>query len=149
MTTLEQRIGAALTDDTSESSLIAALIDETETAIVAADEKAKMEQERVFDPLVSPDPKTAHEAIRASEFMQTWLRSALQRLRQRLRETQEREHRAKWYDEYEALKSKRDALAAEFREVYTELEAKVVDLLVRMAANKRRFPTCTVRARLV
>jgi hypothetical protein len=135
MTTLEQRIGAALTDDNSESSVIAALIEETETAIVAADEKAKMEQQQVFDPLASPNPKAAHEAIKAAEFMQTWLRSALLRLRQRLGEMQEREHRAKWYALYEVLKSKRDALAAEFREVYTDLEAKVVDLLVRMAAN--------------
>jgi hypothetical protein len=135
MKTLEQRISTALTDDNSESSVIAALIEETETAIGAADEKAKMEQERVFDPLASPDPKAAREAVQAAEFMQTWLRSALLRLQGRLRETQEREHRAKWYAEYAALKAKRDALAAEFRDVYTELETKVVDLLVRMAAN--------------
>ena len=135
MTTLEQRIGAALTDDNSESSLIAALITETETAVVAADEKAKLEQERVFDPLASPDPKAARETMQAAEFVQTWLRSALLRLRQRLRETQEREDRARWYADYQACKLKRDALAAEFREVYNELEAKVVDLLVRMAAN--------------
>jgi hypothetical protein len=134
-TTLEQRISTVLTDDNSESSAIASLIEETETAIVAADEDAKLEQERVFDPLVSPDPKAAREAMQAAEFMQTWLRSTLLRLQRRLRETQEREHRAKWYAEYEALKSERDALAAEFREVYTEFAAKVVNLLIRMAAN--------------
>ena len=134
-TTLEQRISTVLTDDNSESSVIAALIAETETAIVAADEDAKLEQEKAFDPLASPDPKAAQEAVQAAEFMQTWLRSALLRLQRRLRETQEREHRAKWYAEYEALKSERDALAAEFREVYTEFEAKVVNLLTRMAAN--------------
>jgi hypothetical protein len=133
--TLEQRISTVLTDDNSKSSVIAALIAETETAIVAADEDANLEQERVFDPLASPDPKAAREAMQAAEFMQTWLRSALLRLQRRLRETQEREHRAKWYGEYEALKPKRDALAAEFREVYTEFEARVVDLLIRMAAN--------------
>jgi hypothetical protein len=134
-TTLERRIGAVLTDDYTKSSVIAALIAEIETAIVAADEHAKLEQERVFDPLASPDPKAAREAMQAAEFMQTWLRSALLRLQRRLRETQERERRAKWYAEYEALKSKRDALAAEFREVYTEFEARVVDLLIRMTAN--------------
>jgi hypothetical protein len=134
-TTLEQRIGTVLTDDNSKSPVIAALIGETETAIVAADEDAKLEQERVFDPLASPDPKAAREAMQAAEFMQTRLRSALLRLQRRLRETQERERRAKWYAEYEALKSKRDALAAEFREVYTEFEARVVDLLIRMMTN--------------
>jgi hypothetical protein len=138
-TTLERRIGAVLTDDYTKSSVIAALIAEIETAIVAADEHAKLEQERVFDPLASPDPKAAREAMQAAEFMQTWLRSALLRLQRRLRETQERERRAKWYAEYEALKSKRDALAAEFREVYTEFEARVVDLLIRMTANNAQI----------
>jgi hypothetical protein len=133
--TLEQRISTVLTDDNRKSSVIAALIAETETAVIAADENAKLEQERVFDPLASPDPKAAREAMQAAEFMQTWLRTALLRLQRRLRETQELEHRAKWYAEYEALKSERDALAAEFREVYTQFEAKVVDLLIRMAAN--------------
>jgi hypothetical protein len=92
--------------------------------VVAADENTKLEQERVFDPLVSPDSKAAHEAMQAAEFMQTWLHSALLRLQRRLREAQEREHRAKWYADYEALKSKRDALAAEFRGVYTEFESE-------------------------
>jgi hypothetical protein len=133
--TFEQRISTVLTDDNSKSSVIAALVAETETAIVAADENAKLEQERVFDPLASPDPKAARGAMQAAEFMQTWLRSALLRLQRRLRETQEQEHRAEWYGEYEALKLERDALAAEFREVYTECEAKVVGLLNRMAAN--------------
>ena len=55
--TLERRIGAVLTDDYTKSSVIAALIAETETAIVAADEDAKLEQERVFDPLASPVPE--------------------------------------------------------------------------------------------
>jgi hypothetical protein len=35
-TTLEQRIGTVLTDDNSKSSVIAALVAETETAIAAA-----------------------------------------------------------------------------------------------------------------
>jgi hypothetical protein len=135
MTTLEQRIGAALTDDNSTSSLIAALIEETATAIVAADDNAKLEQERVFDPLVSPDPKAAREAVQAAEFIQTWLRSALLRLRHRLRETQERERRSEWYVEHDELKAKRDSLAAEFRDTYQKFEAKIVDLLVRMAVN--------------
>jgi hypothetical protein len=50
---------SGVTDDNSESSVIAALIAETETAIVAADEDAKLEQGKAFDPLASPDPKAA------------------------------------------------------------------------------------------
>jgi hypothetical protein len=60
--TLEQRISTALTEDNSNPLAIAALISETETAIVAADQDAKLEQERVLDPLASPDPKAAREA---------------------------------------------------------------------------------------
>ena len=56
-TTLEQRISTVLTEDNSNSSVIAALIAETETAIVAADEDAKLEQERVFDPLAVARPE--------------------------------------------------------------------------------------------
>ena len=134
-TTLERRIGTALTDGDSKSSVIAALIDETEAAIIDAEEDVKQEQERAFDPLASPNPKAARESMEAAEFVQTWLRTALLRLQRRLRETQERESRAQWYAEYEELKSKRDGLAAEFREVYPEFEAKVVGLLSRMAAN--------------
>jgi hypothetical protein len=108
--TLERQISTVLTEDNSNSSVIATLIAETETAIVTADQDAKLEQERVFDPLAAPDPKAVREAMQAAEFVQTWLRSALLRLQQRLRETQE-------------------------REVYTEFEARVVDLLTRTAAN--------------
>ncbi len=134
-TTLEQRISTVLADNETHSSVIAALIAETETAIAAADENAKREEERVFDPRATPDAKAAREAMQAAEFMQTWLRTALLRLQRCLKETKEREYRAKWYAEYEALKSKRDALAAEFREVYRHIEMIVVDLLTRMAAN--------------
>jgi hypothetical protein len=133
--TLEQRIGTVLTNDNSKSSVIAAVIDETVAAIVDADEDIKLEQKKAFESLASPNPKAAREAMQAAEFVQTWLRTALLRLQRRLRETQEREGRAQWYAEYEALKAKRDALAAEFREVYPEFEAKVVSLLSRMASN--------------
>ena len=68
-----------LTEDNSNPLAIAALISETETAIVAADQDAKLEQERVLDPLASPDPKAAREAMQAAEFVQTWLRTALLR----------------------------------------------------------------------
>jgi hypothetical protein len=134
-TTLERRIGTVLADDNNKSSVIAALIDETVAAIVDADEDIKLEQEKAFESLALPDSKAAREAMQAAEFVQTWLRTALLRLQRRLRETQERESRAQWYAEYEAVKSKRDALATEFREVYPEFEGKVVSLLSRMAAN--------------
>ena len=86
-----------LAEDNTNSSVIAALVSETETAITAADQDAKLDcqGERALDPLATPDPKAAREAMQAAEFMQTWLRTALLRLQRRLKETQERERRAK------------------------------------------------------
>jgi hypothetical protein len=44
-----------------------------------------------------------------------------------------------------SLESKRDSLAAEFREVYPEFEAKVVDLPTRMAANDIEIANLHIR----
>ena len=67
--------------------------------------------------------------------MQTWLRTALLRLQQRLRETQEREHRAKWYADYEAIKSGATRWRRSFVKSIPSLKRGSSNLLTRMAAN--------------
>ena len=52
-TTLEQQIASALSSDTT-SDVIALLITEVETAIIAADKAAEAEREKALDPLASP-----------------------------------------------------------------------------------------------
>jgi hypothetical protein len=50
---------------------LATLISETESAIDAADKAAEEERIKALDPIASPDPKAAREAMQAAEFTET------------------------------------------------------------------------------
>jgi hypothetical protein len=133
-TTLEQRIATVLSSDTT-SDVVAILITEVETAIVAADNAAEAEREKALDPIASPDAAKAHEAMQMVEFSRDRLRTALPRLQARLEQLQAEEYLTRWRSDYEKLKVKRDGLAEELRAIYPELETKITDLLTRIAAN--------------
>jgi hypothetical protein len=133
--TLEQEIVAELADADINSSDLSALIERTEAAIPEADQAAETARSMALDPVLSPDAKAAREAMAAAGFARERLHTLLPRLRQRLQEVQAQEYLAQWRADYEALKIKRDALAAELREVYPEFEAKISDMFVRIAAN--------------
>jgi hypothetical protein len=132
---LEHRIADALKADDIKSSDLAALIVETEIAAAAADKTAEEEREKALDPLASPDAAKAREAMQMAEFSRDRLRTALPRLQERLEQLQAEEYLARWRDEYEALKVKRDELAEELRTIYPEFETKIADLFTRIAAN--------------
>jgi hypothetical protein len=131
--TLEQKIASALTADV-KSADIAALVAETEVAITQA---AEAERAKVLDPIVSPDAAMAHGAMTEAAFMRERLRTVLPRLQQRYQEVMAHEYHAQWEKDFETVKVKHDALAAEFREVYRQAMAKLVDLLTRMTACDR------------
>lgn len=59
---LEQRSANALSSDTA-SNIIALLITEVESAIIAADKTAEAEREKALDPIVSPDTTKARTAM--------------------------------------------------------------------------------------
>ena len=84
-TTLEQRIATALSSDTT-SDVIALLITEIETAIVAADKAAEAEREKALDPLASPDAAKARTAMEDAAFVRDRLRTVLPRLQSRLQQ---------------------------------------------------------------
>jgi hypothetical protein len=132
--TLEQRIATVLSSDTT-SDVVAILITEVETAIVAADNAAEAEREKALDPIASPDAAKAHEAMQMVEFSRDRLRTALPRLQARLEQLQAEEYLTQWRSDYEKLKVKRDGLAEELRTIYPEFETKITDLLTRIAAN--------------
>lgn len=132
---LEQEIVAALSDADVKSSELSALVERTEAAIPEADQAVKTARSKALDPVLSPDAKAAREAMSAAEFARERLHTMLPRMRQRLQEVQDQEYLAQWRADYEALKIERDALAAEFREVYPEFEAKISDVFVRIVAN--------------
>ena len=141
-TTLEKKIASALTSDV-ESADIAALIAETEVAITQA---AEAERAKALDPIVSPDAGKAHAAVEDAAFMRDRLRTVLPRLQQRYQEVVAQEYLAQWEKDYEAVKVEHDALAAEFREVYQQAAAKLVDLLTRMTACDRECHRVNVSA---
>jgi hypothetical protein len=136
MSELEKRITAALVSAITSADL-AALIEETETAIVAADAAATAERKRALDPLVSPDPVAARAAMEDAAFTRDRLNTVLPRLRQRLDEVAATEYAAEWEPDFEQVKARRDDLAREFAELYPTVTAQLVDLFKRIAECDR------------
>lgn len=131
--TLEQRVVAVLEGD-AQSPDIAALIEETEAAIIEAEGAAESERTRALDPALSPDPVRARDAMQAAEFALERLRTLLPRLRERIGQVDAAERLARWRAEAEGIRAKRDALTAELAEVYPNLVDQLVDLLTRIKA---------------
>src|ERR1035437_1858953 len=135
--TLEQRIAAALADNDIDSSALATLIAETAEAVEVADKQAIAAREQALDPIASPDPNKARASMEAAAFTRDRLRTVLPRLQQRLKEVCSQEEYAHWVAQYEAIKIKRDAAAAELRTIYPEFASKLVDLLLRIEVVDR------------
>jgi hypothetical protein len=131
MSTLEKRIASALVDNIT-STVLSALIAETEAAITQA---AEAERAKALDPIVSPDPVKAYAAMDDAAFTRERLRNVLTRLQARYQEIAALEYLTKWKADYEVLKVERDALAAELSELYPTFASRVADLLTRIAAN--------------
>jgi hypothetical protein len=132
--TLEQRISQALADAGIASADLAALVQETESAIVAADQAAAKERERAHDPAQSPDPASAYQVMQTAKFAAARLHKLLPRVQARYQEVVAQERLDAWRADYEAVETKRDRLASEFRETYPLVVGKLVDLFQRAAA---------------
>jgi hypothetical protein len=128
--TLEQRIATALSSDTT-SDVVALLITEVETAIVAADKAAEVEREKALDPLASPDAAKARAAMEDAAFTRDRLRNALPRLQTRLADVQAAEYAARWEPDFEQVQARRDELAQEYAATYPKVVAQLVDLFIR------------------
>jgi hypothetical protein len=130
--TLEQRIAIALQPDTAITSAdLAALMEEAVAGIAEAD------QERMIDQTLSLDPTAARQAIADATFAANRFRTLLSKLQARCQQVRDEEERTAWLAEVDALKPKRDALAEELREVYTDAATKIVDLFVRITENDK------------
>jgi predicted transcriptional regulator len=128
---LEQEIVAALADTDIRSSDLSALIERSQTAMAEAEQAAETLRSNALDPALSPDPKTAREAMVAAEFDRDRLLTVLPRLHERLQEVQAQEYAAGWLADYEQVKVKRDALAQEYGATYPKIVAQLVDLFCR------------------
>jgi hypothetical protein len=136
MSTLEERIAAALTDSIASSDLLA-LISEAGEAIAAADATAERERVRALDPIASPDPVKARAAMEDAAFTRDRLRTALPRLHARLKVMEAAEYLARWEPDFKRVEAQRDALAAEMREVYPAAVAQLADIFQRAAECDR------------
>jgi hypothetical protein len=131
---LERRLASALSDDSVTSSMLAALIDETEVAIADADAAAESERVKAMDPALSPDLRRARAAMEDATFAASRLRTLQPRLRKRLQHVAYIEAHDRWLESYEAVNVKRDAAAEELKHVYPEVVTKLVELLARIRA---------------
>ena len=111
--TLEERIATALSSDIA-SDVVAILIAEVETAIVAADKAAEMEREKALDPLASPDAAKARVSMEDAAFTRDRLRNVLPRLQARLTELQAAEYAAWWEVDFTQVEARRDEWARKY-----------------------------------
>ena len=132
--TLEQRIAAALSSDTS-SDVVEALISEVETAAAAADKAAEQARERALDPTMI-DGATRKDSEDAA-FSRDRLRAALPRLQERLQQVQAAEYAARWEADFEEVEGRRNEMAQEYAATYPKLVAQLVDILHRAEAVDR------------
>ena len=130
---LEQKIAAGLTAADVTSTDLSQLIAETEVGITIADATAEQERERALDPVKSPDPKQARQAMEEAIFARDRLRTLLPRLQQRHKEVQAKEYAERWHEDFGQVEAKRDALVEELR-VYPPMVTKLVDILSRIPA---------------
>jgi hypothetical protein len=129
---LEQRIAAALSADDIRSAVLATLIAETETAIVAADAHANEARERAHDPALSPNLAAARATMEDAQFASRRLKTLLPRLQQRFAKVSAQETYDAWVVEHERVKHKVDDAAQELRDTYQQLAPRLVELLLRI-----------------
>ncbi len=133
-TDLEPRLAQALGDDAVPSHTLAALIAETEQAIVAADETAEAERIKALDPALSPDPAAARKAMEDAAFIRDRLRTLLPRLHQKHRQVVDQERYDAWCKTFDPLKPRHAAAVEQLRSVYEEFAPKMVAALREAAA---------------
>jgi hypothetical protein len=135
---LEERIDVALHPDAAVTSAdLAALIEEIESDIAKADQLWTLQHES------SLDPEAARQVRIDATLAANGLRPLLPELQARYEQVHEQEQaaawraarEAAWLTEYHALKSERDAVAEELREVYPDAARKIANVLGRIAIN--------------
>jgi hypothetical protein len=136
--TLEQRLGAALADETASASELAVLVAEAQRAIMDAEDEAKAEGQNALDWTRSPDARAAARSrVEDAQSPIDRLQTLLPRLQARQREVAAVEEVAKWEADYLRCEAERDALATELAEAYPRLMAMLADLFARLDACHR------------
>jgi hypothetical protein len=130
--TLEENLVDALTDHTIKSYALADLLDETEKAIITADNDAKIARAVALDPIQSPDAEAARVTMEAARFRADRLRSLLPRLQERVTQVGNHEEIMAWHERFDPLALKVEAAAAKLASVYAKVTAELVPLLAEI-----------------
>jgi hypothetical protein len=131
---LEKRIAGTLSGNATSAEL-AALVAETESAIIKADRAAEVERGRAYDPALTPDPRAARQALEDAIFSANRLRTSLPRLQVKHQQQFAAEEHAFWEAEYETIKAKVEEAARKW-DNYPTLVATLIDILDTAAIEK-------------
>ena len=136
---LDERITAAFSTGTA-SDTVAELIREAETAATIAGESAQHARERALDPALSA------AEVEDAAFRRDRMQTAVAKLGERLLVLQGEERNQRRWLAYEKAKAERDGLAAELKDTYPTLAARLADLAARVDANDRDLARINTRA---
>jgi hypothetical protein len=130
---VEERGVAALSDAALTATQLAALIEETNSAIVAAEQLAAAEKEKAFDLALShADAKAAHDKMVDASFRADRLRTLLPRLQPRLGEAFMREEAVAWVAERDTFEATHLAVMAEQRDAYAAAVQTIIGFFARV-----------------
>jgi hypothetical protein len=135
-TTLDARIAAALAvNGKTGRDTLAALAREAEATLVAAQELAALENERLLD-ISNDNPDASDAAIARAERTIARLTAALPKLRARIRDIEADQYAKDWHAAANKLEAERDKLAAELAALYSSLVEQLAALYARIDANE-------------
>jgi hypothetical protein len=132
---VEERGVAALTGDALSSATLATLIEETNSAIGAAERVAAAEKEKAFDLALShADARAAHDRMVDASFRCDRWKTLAPRLQQRFAETVVREEAAAWISERDAFEAEHLPAMAEQRHRYDTAVQTVISFFAQVTA---------------
>jgi hypothetical protein len=140
---LERKLSSVFADDRAAvtSAELRALMQETESGIVDAQEAARLAKADALDPTVTPNPTEARSRMEDAALAAGRLHTLLGRLQRRYAEVAEAERFAAWQADFNDLRKQRDALAGDLAKVYPEVTATLTDLFTRIALLDQKLST--------
>jgi hypothetical protein len=136
---LTERIAAAFADGETSAD-VTPLIAETEGAALASSKSAEHARQRALDPtLTATAVVQARCEMEDAAFRCERLKTAVSRLRDRLKEVRSREENQRRQIAYDRVKTERDSLAAELRASYPSMESRLGELIAKIEANDREI----------
>jgi hypothetical protein len=138
--TLERRLTNVVGDSAAPitAAKLRALLDETEAAIVEAEELARLAKDAAADPTITPDVTAARKQMEDASLRAGRLQTLLTRLQRRYAELADRERRQQWEQDFAELEKQRDDIALAFDEQYPDFINGLVYLLTHLAAFDRK-----------